>query len=155
FIDPEKQPQTATQYKVTSAGSIAIAKIDPTTGQPDTKNAQLVTSADQGGLTNTILKVSASGVFKAYFLTPADGTAAQMTVLKQNLTGRYGWTTKDVSLVELTNPSGSINLSDPNVTGQVIIVPGGSAPLADAELKVLQDYVAKGGDLIIMAGTNL
>jgi hypothetical protein len=107
-------------------------------------------------LTNDILKVSSSGVFNAYFLTVTDGVSAQMSILKQNLTQRYGWTTKDVSLVQLTSPeSPDFNLNDPNVTGQVMIIPGGSAALADAELKVIQDYVAKGGDLVIMAGTNL
>lgn len=155
FVDPERQPQTATLYKVTSAGSIAVAKINPDTSQPDTENATVVTSADQGNLTNAILKVSASGVFKAYFLQVTDGDAAKMSVLKQNLTQRYGWKAQDVSLVQLTSPDGTFNLDDPNVTGQVMIIPGGSAPLADAELKVIQDYVAKGGDLIILAGTNL
>ncbi len=155
FVDPERQPQTATLYKVTSPGSLAVAKVDDATGQPNSTNAQLINSIDQGNLTNAILKVSASGVFNAYFLQVADGTGAQMTVLKQNLTQRYGWTVKDVSVVQLTSTDGSIKLDDPNVTGQVIVIPGGSAPLADAELKVLQDYVDKGGNLIIMAGTNL
>jgi hypothetical protein len=155
FVDPERQPQTATLYKVTTAGSIAVARLDAT-GAPDTQNAQVITTADQGQLTNAILKASASGVFNAYFLTVADGTASQMSVLKTNLSSRYGWTTKDVSLVQLTSPeSADFNLNDPNVTGQVMIIPGGSAALADAELKVIQDYVAKGGDLVIMAGTNL
>ncbi|MBI1256948.1 MAG: hypothetical protein GC204_05715 [Chloroflexi bacterium] len=155
FVDPERQPQTATLYKVTTAGSIAVTKLDDT-GAPDTKDAQVVTSADQQGLTNAILKASASGVFDAYFLNVTDGTASQMSILKTNLSSRYGWTTKDVSLVQLTSPeSPDFNLNDPNVTGQVIIIPGGSAALADAELKVIQDYVAKGGDLVIMAGTNL
>jgi len=155
FVDPEKEPQTATLYKISTSGSIAIAKLDAQ-GNPDTKDAQVVTSTDQGQITNAILKVSASGVFNAYFLNVQDGTASKMSVLKTNLSSRYGWTTKDVSLVQLTSPDNKdINLNDPNVTGQVIIIPGGSAPLADAELKVIQDYVAKGGDLIILAGTNL
>lgn len=161
FIDPDRQPQTASLYKVTTAGSIAIAKIDPATGQPNTTNAQIATATDQGTITNDILKVSSSGVFNAYFLNVADGTAAQMTNLKSNLTQRYGWTVKDVTLEQLTSPSGGINLDDPNVTGQVIIIPGGSAALSDAELKVIEDYISKGSTsaayhgLVILAGTNL
>ena len=157
FVDPDRQPQTATLYKVTTAGSIAVAKLD-STGAADTKDAQVITSADQGQLTNAILKVSASGVFNAYFLNVTDGTAASMSVLKTNLSSRYGWTTKDVSLVQLTSPASTdFNLNDPNVTGQVIVIPGGSAALADAELKVIQDYMASSphASLVIMAGTNL
>ncbi len=154
FVDPERSPQQASLYKVTRAGQIAVVKIGDD-GQPDAQNAQVVSSADQGGLTNAILKASSSGVFNAYFLNVTDGVGAQMTTLKQNLSQRYGWNVQDVSLVQLASPDGTYNLDDPNVTGQVIIVPGGSAPLSDAELKVLQDYVAKGGDLVIFAGTNL
>ncbi|MEO8396649.1 MAG: Gldg family protein [Chloroflexota bacterium] len=155
FVDPERSPQVASLYKVSTSGSIVVAKIDDTTGEPDSKDAVLISTTGQEDLTNAILKASASGVFNAYFLTVTDGTAAQMSIMKTNLSSRYGWTTKDVSLVELGNSGGTIKLDDPNVTGQVIIVPGGSATITDSELKVLQDYVAKGGDLVILAGTNL
>ncbi len=154
FVDPEQQPQTVSQYGVSRAGQIAVVKLNDD-GTPDTQNAQIVNTFGQGDITNAILKVSSSGVFNAYFLTVNDGMADKMTVLKQNLTNRYGWNVQDVSLAELTSPDGKFNLDDPNVTGQVIVVPGGSAPLADAELQVLEDYVNKGGDLIILAGTNL
>ncbi len=154
FIDPDRQPQTASLYGVTSAGQVAVVKLDQA-GTPDTENAEIAFSAEQGQLTNNILKVSSSGVFNAYFLDVNDGMGDQMSVLKQNLTNRYGWNVQDVSLLQLTSPNGEFNLNDPNVTGQVIIIPGGSAPLADAELQVIKDYVAAGGDLVILAGTNL
>ena len=154
FIDPDRQPQTASLYGITSAGQIAVVKLDAA-GNPDTQNAERAFSADQGQITNNILKVSSSGVFNAYFLEVTDGVGSQMTVLKQNLTNRYGWNVRDISLVELTSPEGEFNLNDPNVTGQVIVIPGGSAPLADAELQVLRDYVAQGGSIVILAGTNL
>lgn len=197
FIDPERQPQTASLYKITSGGEIEVVKLDDK-GQPVSTNAQApLSSSDQQGLTNAILKAASSGVFNAYFLTVTDGIGSQMTTVKDALTTRYGWTVKDVSLLQLapstvstngtsgTTPgatevpgaaatetagaaatetpasttttanSSGINLYDPNVTGQVIVIPGGSQPLAPAELKVIQDYVAKGGDLVIMAGTNL
>ncbi len=154
FIDPDKQPQTVSQYGIARAGQIAVVKLNDD-GTPDTQNAQIVSTFGQGDITNAILKVSSSGVFNAYFLTVNDGAADQMTVLKQNLTNRYGWNVQDVSLTQLTSPEGAFNLDDPNVTGQVMIIPGGSAPLADAELQIIEDYVNKGGDLIVFAGTNL
>jgi hypothetical protein len=154
FVDPERNPQTAGLYSVTNAGQVAVARLNEA-GEPDTENAEVVPTAAQEGLTNAILKVSSSGVFNAYFLSVADGAADNMSVLKTNLTDRYGWNVEDVSLLQLTSPDGEFNLNDPNVTGQVIIIPGGSAPLADAELQVIKDYVAAGGDLIILAGTNL
>lgn len=154
FVDPERDPQIASLYNIGNAGQIAVARLDEA-GNPDTENAEIVLSTNQEDLTNAILKVSSSGVFNAYFLDVADGVGDNMTVLKSNLTDRYGWNVQSVSLLQLTSPEGEFRLNDPNVTGQVIIIPGGSAPLADAELQVLKDYVAAGGDLIIFAGTNL
>jgi hypothetical protein len=78
-----------------------------------------------------------------------------MSLIKQVLTQSADWTIQDLPLIDLSSPGSDINLDDPNVTGQVIVIPGGSTPLTDSELQKLQDYVSKGGDLIIMAGTNL
>ncbi len=155
FVDPDRAPQTASLYKVTTAGQIAVVKLDPTTGDPDTANAKTAASADQQTLTNTILRVSASGIFNAYVLTVEDSNSANMTIIRQVLTQNAGWTVKDLSLVDLASPTSEVNLDDPNVTGQVIVIPGGSTALTDDELKIVQDYVAKGGDLVIMAGSNL
>ena len=154
FIDPDRQPQAATLYRRDQPRAGRRRQAERSC-EPDTANAEIAFSADQGQITNNILKVSSSGVFNAYFLEVADGVSDQMTILKQNLTDRYGWNVEDVSLVQLTSPEGEFNLNDPNVTGQVIVIPGGSAPLADAELQVIKDYVAAGGDIIILAGTNL
>ncbi|MEP7290123.1 MAG: Gldg family protein [Chloroflexota bacterium] len=154
FVDPDREPQTVGLYHVTSGGQIAVAKLNEA-GEPDAANAEIVPSTNQQGLTNAILKASSSGVFNAYFLNVADGLGANMSILKQNLTDRYGWNIEDVSLLDLTRVGSEFNLNDPNVTGQVIIIPGGSAPLTDAELQILKDYVGAGGDLIILAGTNL
>lgn len=154
FVDPERNPQIAGLYGVTNAGQVAVARLNEA-GEPDTENAEIVSTTNQEGLTNAVLKVSSSGVFNAYFLSVADGVSDTTTVLKSNLTDVYGWNVEDVSLLQLTSPEGEFSLNDPNVTGQVMIIPGGSAPLADAELQVIKDYVASGGDLIILAGTNL
>ncbi len=155
FVDPEQQPQTASLYKVTSAGSIAVAKVGDD-GQPDTQNAQVITSADQGNLTNAILKVSASGVFDAYVLDVADGAGGQMTTIKNILTTRYGWKVTDIAPTDLTNPNSTTFIpNDPNATAQVIVIPGGSSPLTSDALTVIENFVSKGGSLIIFAGNVL
>lgn len=153
FVDPDREPQTASLYKITSAGQIAVVKKDPTTGELDSANAETAASYTQQTLTNAILRASASGVFNAYFLQVADGESANMSIVKQLLTQGYDWTVQDVNLLDLTSPDSTIKLDDPNVTGQVLIIDGGSGALADDELKFIQDYVARGGDLIIYAGS--
>lgn len=153
FLDLDRNPAQAELYGVTRAGQIAVVTLNEA-GEPDTENAALVNFVDQGEITNAILKVAASGEFQAFFLTVQDNVSADMSVIKDSLTEQYDWTVQEVSLLELTGPQAEYRLNDPNVDGQVLIIPGGSQPLADQELEVLQQYLSNGGDLILFAGNN-
>lgn len=154
FIDPDRNPQQAGLYGVTRSGQIAVVALDEN-GVPDSENAVLVNFVDQAQLTNAILRVAASGEFHAYFLTVQDNLSADMSLLKQNLVNRFDWTVEDVSLAQLTAPQSRFRLNDPSLDGQVVVIPGGSRPLADQELAIIRDYLENGGELIVMAGTNL
>ncbi len=154
FINPDQNPELASQYQIFRYGQIVVVAIGED-GQPDVENAETVGTLDQGQITNAILKVAAQGVFQGIFLTVTDNTASQMTVLKQLMSTRFDWVTRDVSLLSLNSPEATLRLNDPNVDGQVVVIPGGSQPLSDAELQILIDYVNAGGDLVIFAGTNL
>ena len=153
FLDLDRNPQQAELYGVSSAGQIAVAALDAS-GEPDSENATIVNFADQEQLTNAILKVAAAGDFQAFFLTVQDNTSADMSVIKDTLTNRYDWNVQDVSLLEMTGPQAEFQLNDPNVDGQVLIIAGGSQPLADEELQLLEQYLNNGGDVIILAGNN-
>jgi hypothetical protein len=153
FLDIDRNPQQADLYNVTRAGQIAVVALNAD-GTPDSENATLVSSVNQEDLTNAILKVAASGTFQAFFLTVQDNVSSDMSVIKDSLKDRYDWTVEEVSLLELTGPQAEYHLNDPNVDGQVLILPGGSQSLADQELQVLEDYLNNGGNLIIFAGNN-
>lgn len=155
FIDPDRNPALVTQYDV-RAGGLVVVKLNPD-GQPDIENAEPVSFFNQDELTNAILRVSAAGDFRAYFLAVDDGLElTNMSVINDDLTQSLGWTTQEVSIFDLTGADSEINLDDPNVDGQVLVIPGGSSPLSDSELAFVTDYVNKGGDLVILAavGTN-
>lgn len=157
FVDPDKEPGLVQQFGVTSNGQIVVAAVKDD-GSLDLENAQKVTlssATGQGDLTNAILKVAAQGEFQAYFLTVTDGDGDKMTTLKQTMTNRFDWKVDDVSLLQLSSPDGEHKLNDPNIDGEVIVVPGGSKALSDQELSTLEGYLAGGGDLVIFAGTNL
>lgn len=166
FYDADRVPTLAQQYGVTRNGQIVITtpQLDEN-GQPvvneqgaivyDTENAELVSAADQGLLTNAILKVAASGNFRAFFITGENTQSNQMVTLTRALTTQYDWTVRDISLVQLSNPQGEFRLNDPNVDGEVIVLPGGSRPLSDQELQILTDYLDAGGALVIFAGNSL
>ncbi len=153
FLDLDRNPAQAELYGVTRSGQIAVAALNDA-GEPDTENAVLVNFVDQGEITNAILKVAASGEFQAFFLNVQDNVAADMSFIKDSLVQQFDWTVEDVSLLTLTGPQAEYRLNDPNVDGQVLIIPGGSQPLADQELEILRQYLDAGGDLIIFAGNS-
>jgi len=155
FVDPELSPTIADTYGVTRAGQLVVVPLDPATGEPNTDSAELVQSLTQTELTNAILKVSAQGDFRAYFLPVQDGTADQMLEIQTGLNEQLDWTVETRSLVELASPQGDVRLNDPNLDGEVMVIAGGSTPLADEELQIIQNYLAAGGDLVIFAATGL
>jgi ABC-type uncharacterized transport system involved in gliding motility auxiliary subunit len=159
FVDPDRNPALAEQMGITNSGQIFVAQVDES-GQPDVENGERVNFISQDGVTNAILKVAADGDFRAYFLrieggldlvaTSADG----MSTLNNVLTQQLDWTTMQVGLFDFSSAVGGVQLNNPNVDGEVVIIPGGSKPLTDDEVKILTDYLDDGGSLVILAGPS-
>ncbi|MBC7809548.1 MAG: Gldg family protein [Burkholderiales bacterium] len=169
FVDPDRNPQQASAYGIERAGQIAVVALDAA-GEPDIANAEIVNpfnvasqSDYQTQMTNAILRLSASGDFRAYFLSVTDGIpliddpsgqGASMSLLNNALVNQFGWTTQEVTPIELMSPESEIDLDDPTIDGSVLVIPGGSRPLSDDEMAFIADYVDDGGDLIIFASPN-
>jgi len=131
-----------------------LIQTDETGFTPDVNNAEIINSIDQQTLTNAILKVAAQGSFVAYFLQVQDSEGDQMTSIRSTLEGRYDWTVEDVSLLDFAGTTPAFTLNDPNRDGELMVIAGGTRPLAEQELALLQDYLNNGGDLILFAGNN-
>lgn len=159
FVDPDRNPTLATRYEARN-GQIAVVPLNDA-GEEDVENAELVTSAVQDQLTNAILRVAASGDFRAYFLNVDgareidDTSPTGFSTLNDALVQQYDWQTQQVSIFELTAPDSEIDLQDPNADGIVMIIPGGTRPLADAEMEFIANYVDDGGNLIVFADNSL
>jgi hypothetical protein len=153
FIDPDRNPQVLALYGA-QPGQIAVVA-ENADGTLDTENAELISGIDQQALTNGILQVAASGNFIAYILNVRDGVGEQMSLVRSALTDSYDWTIVDTTLIELTAPEGEFRLNDPERDGEVVVIPGGSAPLSDDELAILTDYIDAGGNVVIFAGPNI
>jgi hypothetical protein len=160
FVDPDRNPAMAEQYTITSPGQISVVAIGGD-GQPDIENAQKLTFLSQDQLTNAILRVAASGDFRAYFLSVEDGLEltitgpAGMSTLNNSLVNSYDWKTQEVSIFQISSPESDITLNDPVADGEVMVIPGGSKPLTEDELQIVTDYVDAGGNLIIFAAPSI
>jgi hypothetical protein len=155
FVDPVRDPVRSELYGVTQPGQIVVVAMNEA-GEPDTENAETVSFFQQEDLTNAILRVAASGDFRAYFLNVEEGlTLSTMSLIDGLLRDRLDWTTQEVSLFELTGEQSEIELNDPAADGEVLVVPGGKEPLTDEELAFITDYVDNGGDLVLFADAPL
>lgn len=164
FIDPDRNPQIISQYKNSTgtpatSGQIAVVALDAQ-GQADPAKAEIAASSSQDTLTNAILKISASGDFRAYFLNVDGGlqlAGSQPTSMSQlaDVLKQYSWKSQTVTFVDLENPASSIKLNDASADGEVLVIPGGTKPLADDELKVITDFLDKGGNLVLFAAPSV
>jgi hypothetical protein len=160
FVDPERNPALTTQYGITSAGQISVAVLNAE-GQPDIENDEIVSFFSQDELTNAILRVSASGDFRAYFLNVDGGLQLEdrgpsgMSILNDTLVDTFDWNTQQVSVFQLTGANSEIKLNDQTADGEVIVIAGGNTPLSDEELKVITDFVDNGGSLVIFASPSI
>ena len=159
FVDPDRSPTLAQQYSVTRPGQIAVAILDES-GQPDIANAEVINFLTQDELTNAILRASASGDFRAYFLNVEDGLqlndfgATGISEMTSLLTDRLDWTAEMVNMLDLMALDSTVKLNDPLADGIVLVIPGGSQPLPDDQVNFIADYVNSGGNLVIYAGLN-
>lgn len=156
FIDPDRNPGLAQQFSVTRGGQIVVAPLDAN-GQPVVDKAQTVNFLAQEQLSNAILRVSASGDFRAYFLSVDDGLKFDdtgdtgLSELNSVLKDSFNWKTQAISFLDLGNPASTVKLNDPAANGEVLVIAGGSKVLTDEQLKYLTDFLDKGGRLVIFA----
>jgi hypothetical protein len=160
FVDPDRNPVILTNFEAL-AGNIVVVALNPD-GTPNTDKKEIVdplrlTTDLQTALTNAVLRVSATGDFRAYFLTVADGIPLtsdsgdeSLSTLNESMQ-TFNWNLQQISFLDITGSTPSVTLNDPAADGEVLIIVGGSEALADEDLQVIKDYVAQGGDLIIFA----
>lgn len=156
FVDPDRNPLFAEQYEIERAGQIVVVPITAE-GERDLDRKVTLNSANQTALTNAMIEVAAQGDFRAYFVT-VEGTDTiedtgdtGLSSYSETLT-TFNWTTEQVTLLELDNPEGPIQLNDPEADGEVLIIVGGLSPLPDAQVAQITSFMDNGGDVIIFAG---
>lgn len=139
FIDPQAQPQIANDYKVQFDGTVVLER--------GTRRENVLT-VDESGLTNALLKVSQDTQPALYFTTghgehsPNDTSSNGYSIIKSLLeTDNYKVDLLDLKTVTSTLPS---DIS-------ALVIAGPKLPFEPQEVKLVQDYLDKGGDVFLMA----
>ncbi|MGE5222677.1 MAG: GldG family protein [Omnitrophica WOR_2 bacterium] len=136
FIDPNTDPVAARAANVTTNGTVVLNMGD---------RQEKITTVDEQDLTGALVRLMAKKQ-AIYFLTghgeisPEDSGNRSYAQLKQALQNK-SYTVNTLSLLT-TN-----KIPD---DARAIVIGGPTKPLSDNEVKLLSDYVNKGGNLIVM-----
>ncbi len=137
FIDPNKDPVSAQNAGITKDGTVVLYMGEA---------KQSVTSITETDLTGAMVRLMNPGAHAIYFLTghgeyPISGSSDQSyTQLADSLQSK-NYTVLTLNLLA----TGKI----PD-DASVVVVDGPKKPLSDAEVSLLDDYLKKGGSVVVM-----
>jgi len=137
YIDADKQPVMANQYKVQSYGTVVFEYKGRT---------ERVTSSEEGQLTNGLIKVITGQERKAYFTTghgERDTAASERAGYSSILSGLTSDNFKVDSLVLLQQPKVPDDAS-------VVVVAGPTTDFFPPEVDALRKYLQGGGHIFLM-----
>lgn len=163
FVDIDQQPILADEYGVTGSQQIAVTPLDAE-GNPQPELANLIENIDtaifQNQLVGFITTQNLQGNFSAYFVVENGGVrldvtdGSGMTFISDDLRTVFGYSVAQGALAQYRE-NDAVNLNDPALDGETMILVGGDAVLAEADRLFLQDYLDNGGSLVLMPGLNI
>jgi ABC-type uncharacterized transport system involved in gliding motility auxiliary subunit len=142
FIDPETKPAKAQLYNVTTDGTVVLVMQN---------HQELLTSTTDQDVTNGLVRLMNPGQRTVYFLT---GHGERDSENSSNTS--Y---TRASSVLESKNYTvKTLNLLAQNKVPEdalAIIISGPTKPISSEEMLLLNDYVAKGGSLVVLEDPTL
>lgn len=142
FIDPNKYPAVAQQYKITQDATIVLSM---------NGHQELFTTTNEQDFTNALVKLMNPGQRTVYFLTghgegSIDNSSATSFLNAKRVLESKNYTVKDLNLLAQGKvPADAL----------AVIIAGPSQPIQTQEANILKDYVSKGGALVVLEQPNL
>ena len=137
FVNPDRDPQGAKEAGITGDGKILLQMGD---------HKEIVAGASESEILKGLLKLLNPGNNVVYFLTGhgerdiEQAGETSMTRAKATLESK-NYTVKTLNLLSENKIPDDASL---------IVIAGPAKPVSDAEVKLLQEYLGKGGSLIVM-----
>lgn len=143
FIDPDAEPQIATDYNILGYGTIVFER---------GKRRENVFAPDEQSLTNALLKVSQDTQPTLYFTTGHGERSLSDT-------GNSGYSDLKDGVENLNYKTAAINLK--TVTNTLpsditaLIIAGPVSPFDPNEIKIIQNYLANNGQVLMLLDPNV
>ncbi len=137
FINPDRDPQAARNAGITGDGKILLQMGD---------RKEIVASASETEILKGLLRLLNPGSNVVYFLTGHGERDIEQA-------GQTSLTRAKATLESKNYSVKTLNLLAENQIPEdasVIVIAGPTKPISENEIKLLKDYLAKGGSLIVM-----
>lgn len=137
FIDPRSDPVSANRYGVSRDGTVVVAMGE---------DSEITASATETEITGAIVRLSNPEERKVYFLTGHGEHELEST------DGSGYSDTSDVLQAKNYEvaPLNLIGASAVPADADAVVIAGPTIDVPEAEMKLLQDYVAQGGSLVVL-----
>ena len=142
FVDPEAQPALAQQEGITRDGTIVLQMGDQT---------EKVTIASEKEITGALVRLMHPNKQKVYFLTGHGERSPKAFENTGYSTAKSELENKNYTVETLSLLKHSAVPDD----AEVVIIADPKKPLGDEEIKALQDFLAKGGGVLVMLEPNV
>jgi ABC-type uncharacterized transport system involved in gliding motility auxiliary subunit len=137
FIDPDRQPSLARQYGIRNYGEVILESGGKT---------QSVTSADEEGITNGLLRLMQTKAKKVVFLT-GHGEKSLLDTQKTGFSQAKGLLEKENYQVEEMNLLGGTGLP---AEARCLVIAGPKKSFFPEEIEDLKKYLKAGGRVILL-----
>ncbi|HUD73067.1 MAG TPA: GldG family protein, partial [Dongiaceae bacterium] len=135
FIDPDRNPGEVKRYNVTEAGAVILES-----GKSETR----ITTTDEESLTNALVKVTSDKERVVYFVSghgehDLNNNERDGLSLLKGVMEKQNYQVKPLVLSQGVPADAS-----------AVVIAGADKPYLEAEVKMIGDYVAGGGRLLLM-----
>ncbi|MGA2402459.1 MAG: Gldg family protein [Syntrophobacteraceae bacterium] len=137
FVDPDTQPEITRRYEIKTYGTIVLEGYD---------KKQTVQTADEENITNALLKLSRKEQKKVYFLT-GHGEHSLSADSRDSYSNAKSALEKNLYAIAEFN---LLQQEDIPSDAAAVIIAGPRKQIPEREQKVLKNYLAQGGKVLLM-----
>lgn len=144
-VDPKSNPLVAKKYDVRMPGCVVFTT--------EAKRTSRASSIDETQLTNALMNLADVSQKKVYFLTGHGEVGSYSRTSQQNVEGKLNMSQLRIDMASEGFQGADLKLAETKKIpddASVVVIPGPTSELLPAEEKILEDWIAKGGRVMLL-----
>ena len=145
IVDPKSNPLVAKKYDVRMPGCVVFAT--------ETNRTSRASSIDESQLTSALMNLADVSQKNVYFLTGHGEIGSYSQSSQQNVEGKLNMSQLRIDMASEGFQGANLNLAETKKVpddASVVVIPGPTSALLPTEEKLLEDWIAKGGRVLLL-----